>query len=126
MAIIIDEIALPNTLVFEDEFTRSSMRLQKDISLTGALIAEPSVLVSGRPITLRGGVNHAWVLRSLMVALRASANTPGEKGLHVHGTEYTVLWDHDRGAISVTQFKPYGVFHDAMKYRNLILRLVET
>jgi hypothetical protein len=125
MSITIDGIALPNTLVFVDEFTRSVAQLHKKTSLTGKLIAQHSTLISGLPITLKGGPNHAWVQRPLLLQLRASADAGEEITLHFHGTDYTVIWDHERGALEVEQLRPHGTIKDSIKYRSLILRFVE-
>jgi len=125
MGIQIDDIDLPNTLVFANEFSRSGITLNAELSLTGKLIAEESVQQSGQPIELRGGPNYAWVDRPLMAALRANADEGGEHDLNFHGQHITVLWDADRGAIEAEQRRPWGHTNDTIGYRSLVLRFLE-
>lgn len=125
MGIRIDAIDLPNTLVFSNEFTRSRITLNAELSLTGKLIAEESAQASGQPLELRGGPYHAWILRPVIAALRACADEGGEHNLEFHGQHITVIWDAAKGAISVDQMRPYGDVSDDMRYRSLVLRFLE-
>jgi hypothetical protein len=54
MAITLGAIALPDTLVWEDEFSWSPVAQSTEYSLTGALIVQEAIKLAGRPITLVG------------------------------------------------------------------------
>lgn len=68
-------VALPDNLYWSDEFDWSPVRQARTYTLTGAMIAEESTALAGRPITLEG----AWVPRTTvqaLVVLEAQEATP--------------------------------------------------
>jgi hypothetical protein len=66
-------IALPDDLVWTDEFSWVPVVQKKTVTLTGALIIETGVRLAGRTITLAADPDMAWVTRSTVLALRAWA-----------------------------------------------------
>lgn len=68
------EIALPNDLLWVDEFKWTPVTSTGSYSLAGALIIEQGVKLAGRPITLEPpDSGMAWVPRSTVQALKEAA-----------------------------------------------------
>jgi hypothetical protein len=76
MAITLGVIALPDTLVWEDEFTWSPVAQSAEYGLTGALIVQAAARLAGRPITLVGksdGTAHTGgISRTNLLALQTA------------------------------------------------------
>lgn len=67
---VVTGITLPQGLVWSDELTWSPVAMETTYSLTGALIFERAEKQAGRPITLTGGRNFAWISRADLLSLR--------------------------------------------------------
>jgi hypothetical protein len=65
----LDEVIIPNSVVWIDEFSYSPIQQTKSYTLSGALVLESGVKQAGRPITLEGRVDSGWVNRSIVDAL---------------------------------------------------------
>lgn len=63
-------IELPD-LVWQDEYQHSDIYQSTERSLSGALILSETTATGGRPITLAGGLNHAWLSKTAVDALQA-------------------------------------------------------
>lgn len=81
MAITLDAIVLPDTLVWEDEVPWSPVVQSVEYSLTGALIVEEATRQAGRPITLAGQSDSdshtGWMTRNDLLTLRAALTVAG-------------------------------------------------
>lgn len=74
------EIALPNDLLWTDEFKWTPVSSTGSYSLAGSLIIEQGVKLAGRPITLEPPeLEMAWVPRSTVHALKEAAALPARK-----------------------------------------------
>jgi hypothetical protein len=98
MAITLDEISLPDGLIWEDEFTWSPVAQSTDYGLTGALIVQEAVKLAGRPMTLVGqseGRQSAacWISRANLLTLQTA--------LHAAGATFTLTL-HDARTFTVT------------------------
>lgn len=71
MSISLDAIALPDDLIWTDEFDWTPVQQSQQYTLTGALVLETGVKLAGRPMTLVGGQGAAWVTRETVKALYA-------------------------------------------------------
>lgn len=71
-------IALPNDLLWVDEFKWVPAVQNRSYSLTGSLIVESALKLAGRPITLEGKADMAWVSRTTLAALRVWAALPNQ------------------------------------------------
>ena len=71
MSITLDAVTLPVDLIWTDEFDWSPVEQNSYYTLTGALIVESGNKLAGRPITLAGADNAAWVDRTTLTALYA-------------------------------------------------------
>ncbi len=84
MAITLDAITLPQGLLWEEEFTWSPLAQATEYSLTGALIVEQATKQAGRPITLIGGKDFAWMTRAQVAILKAVLDTGAVMTLTLH------------------------------------------
>jgi hypothetical protein len=81
MTITLGIIALPETLVWEDEFTWSPVAQNTEFSLTGALIVQTATRQAGRPITLvgqsDGNAHTGGISRTNLLTLQTALNVLG-------------------------------------------------
>lgn len=92
MAITLGALTLPQGLRWADEFDWSPITLVISYSLTGALIVERVEKQAGRPITLVGGKDWAWLTRSEVESLKALLDAGEEMTLTLHDNRtFTVL-----------------------------------
>lgn len=68
-------LTLPDDLLWSDEHSWTRATAHVDYLLTGALLLEMSERQAGRPITLVGAPDLAWVTRVTVERLYAWANT---------------------------------------------------
>lgn len=102
---------LPPDLVWSDEFSAwSPVEQALEYSLTGALLVDVGTRQAGRPITLSGTVDAAWMQRAQALRLHAWRALPGaEFVLALHdGSTRTVLFDHAKGGIVAPQLIDYA------------------
>lgn len=71
--ITLDTIELPADLFWQDEVEWTPIEQNEEFSLGGALLIEQGEKLAGRPITLAGEDNVAWVKRSVVEDLMAKA-----------------------------------------------------
>ncbi len=84
---------LPGGLTWADEFGWTPVEQTSEYSLTGALIVQEGERQSGRPITLLGGRNAAWIDRGLALQLQALASVPEQQlTLSLWGVDYSVMF----------------------------------
>jgi len=92
VSIYLNNIKLPDGLRFSDEFTWSPLTQATEYSLTGALIVHQGEKQAGRPITLEGGKDFAWLTRTEVAALKALLDAGEEMTLILHDNRtFTVL-----------------------------------
>lgn len=84
MAIYLDNVRLPDGLRWSDEFAWTPVAQATEYSLTGALIVEQATKQAGRPITLVGGKDFAWLTRSALTSLKTLLNTGAPMTLTLH------------------------------------------
>jgi len=104
-------IELPIDLIWSDELAWSPVEQSVAMSITGAMIIDTSARTNGRPITLSGDQNHAWMPYSIVSQLRAWADDPTtEMTLSIGSSSYTVIFRHnEKPAIDVTPVIDYSV-----------------
>ena len=92
MALTLGALTLPQGLRWADEFTWSPLTQATEYSLTGALIVHQGEKQAGRPITLEGGKDFAWLTRTEVAALKALLDAGEEMTLTLHDARtFTVL-----------------------------------
>jgi hypothetical protein len=98
MAISLDAITLPSDLIWIDEYSHTPVRQSIATAVDGSLIVEAAAQVKGRPITLQGGDNAAWIDRATLEQLRAKQYQPGLVMTLIHNSSsYSVLFIHPGG-----------------------------
>lgn len=90
-------LTLPEQLDWSDELSWQPVVAQTEYSSTGALMIDTWVKQAGRPITLVGSQERAWISRANSITLQAWASIAGaELALVLRGQTYTVAFDHSR------------------------------
>ena len=123
-------LELPDDLLWEDEFTWAQVAQATERGITGALIVDAMARNGGRPITLAGTAETAWISRADMLTLKAWAAIPGQEfALVVRGVAHNVIFDHGTGdtTTSVAQ-QPVMAFSNMQAddyHSNLRLRFLE-
>lgn len=121
-------ITLPDDLEWPDEHSWSPVVQSSAYTLTGALLVESSTRQAGRPITLQGTEDSAWLARLTLQALTAWAAVAGRvMTLQLRGVDHDVMFDHPRGAIEATPVAAYSIdtITDSDFYAALALRFIK-
>ena len=121
-----DTLLLPDDLMWSDEFAWTPAVSTMSYLLTGALLIETALRQKGRPITLTGPADMAWVTRAVVNRLYDWAAQPGqtfELKLSA-GQVFTVGFRHHETAIEAEPVTGFSSRNDADYYR-VTIRLVE-
>ena len=127
-----DEVVLllPDDLLWSDEHAWSPVVSAASYLLTGALLIQSATRLAGRPITLVGAPDMAWVSRATVEQLRAWAalaltDSRGRFRLTLSdGRAFTVAFRHDDTALEAEPVLGFPARSDTDLYR-LTLRLME-
>ena len=88
-------LLLPPDLIWADELTWSAVAQSTERGIFGTLIIDAMARNGGRPITLQGDGDSAWIDRGTLRTLGAWAQTPGLRmALDVRGEVFSVVFDH--------------------------------
>lgn len=123
-------LLLPDDLLWSDEHAWSPAVATTSYLITGALLIQSATRQAGRPITLVGAPDMAWVTRATVEQLRAWAafpvsNTAGRFLLtFVDGRVFTVAFRHSETAIEAEPVLGIPARADTDFYR-LTLRFLE-
>lgn len=91
-------LALPDDMLWPDEYDWRAVEQRTVYSITGALIVDAAAKLAGRTITLDG--SHTWVARSVVDTLLEWAALPLQTfTLAYRGVNHTVIFDHAAAAI---------------------------
>jgi len=74
--ITLGTLALPPDMRWSDEHSWLPVGASAKVTLTGAKIVQIGNLQAGRPITLEGGLDFAWISYAEVEALRTMASDP--------------------------------------------------
>ncbi len=127
-----DEVVLllPDDLLWSDEHGWTPAVASASYLITGALLIQSATRQAGRPITLVGAVDMAWVTRATVEQLRAWAAVPvgsatGRFALtFADGRAFTVAFRHSETAIEAEPVLGIPARADTDFYR-LTLRFLE-
>ena len=127
-----DEVALllPDDLLWSDEHAWTPAVATTSYLITGALLIQSATRQAGRPITLVGAPDMAWVTRATVEQLRGwvafpVSNTTGRFALtFVDGRSFTVAFRHTETAIEAEPVLGIPARADTDFYR-LTLRFLE-
>lgn len=104
-------ITLPDDLQWIDEFDFTAVAQRVGRSVTGALQVDEVALSAGRPITLQGADDRAWIARAVLDTMRGWAQTPNTPlTLNLRGTDYTVIFDRQGG--KPIEARPVQIYDD--------------
>lgn len=119
-------VALPDDLVWADEFAWQPVEQSVQRSLTGALIVQAQARTGGRPVTLAAESDSVgWVDRATVEALEALASVPAPSlTLTLRGVMHAVLFRHQDGAIEARPVVGYSDVQSADPY-HLTVRLMK-
>lgn len=125
MPIRLATVPLPADLEWVDEFAWTPVSQTITPTLTGALVIEEHALQAGRPITLVGGMEAAWVARTTLLALTALLTPTRVMTLTLADNRlFTVMWRHGDKPLEaqpIVRLTPVA----AEDWYSLTLRLVE-
>ena len=123
-------LPLPDDLLWSDEHAWSPAVASTSYLITGALLIQSATRQAGRPITLMGAPDMAWVTRATVELLRAWAAIPiGTATGHfaltfADGRSFTVVYRHAEAAIEAEPVLGIPARADTDFYR-LTLRFLE-
>ena len=123
-------LSLPPDLIWADELTWSAVAQSTERGIFGTLIIDAMARNGGRPITLQGDGDSAWIDRGTLRTLGAWAQTPGLRmALDVRGEVFSVVFDHgpeeETRAIAMSAVIDYSDKQDGDYYCSLVLRFIE-
>jgi hypothetical protein len=123
-------LTLPDDLLWADEHTWSPAVVSVSYLLTGALLVQSALRQAGRPITLAGPLDMAWVTRGVVGTLYDWAAVPlGESAGRfeltlLDGRTFTVAFRHADAAIEAEPVLGFPARSESDFYR-LTLRFLE-
>ena len=123
-------LSLPPDLIWADELTWSAVAQSTERGIFGTLIIDAMARNGGRPITLQGDGDSAWIDRGTLRTLGAWAQTPGLRmALDVRDEIFTMVFDHgpeeETRAIAMSAVIDYSDKQDGDYYCSLVLRFIE-
>ena len=122
----LDDITLPDDLLWINEFDWNPVAQSTKRSLTGALLVQEGQLIHGRPIVLSGNGDAGWVSRLTvqnLYALSKAANKTMTLTLP-DSRQFTVIFDRsNRAPVEAQQVMPFAYPDDDNQYL-LTLRLL--
>jgi hypothetical protein len=123
-------LLLPDDLLWSDEHAWSPALSSVSYLLNGALLVQSAVRQAGRPITLVGALDMAWVTRAVVGSLQLWAAVPlaGSTGRFeltlADARVFTVAFRHFETAIEAEPVTGFPARAESDFYR-LTLRLME-
>lgn len=125
MSITLDEITLPEDLIWMDEFGWSPRQQTESYTLTGALVVETGIKQKGRSITLVGGDNAAWIDRNTLTALYAKLSSIEPMALTLNDARtFSVEFRSDASPIDAAPIIDYST-PDSADWYSLTLKLIQ-
>lgn len=119
-------LTLPGDFDWEDEYTWTPVVQDAGYTLTGAMVVETASKQTGRPITLVGADDRAWVTRAALDQLRTWAAIPGQQlTLTLRSVARDVLFRHQDGAIDAVEQILFFEDPQSGTYYRLTLRFME-
>lgn len=127
--VTLEELPLPNDLLWTDEFQWTPVQATNTYTLTGALIIEQGVRQAGRPITLAADPDMAWVTRATVQKLRDWSAIAGRKFKLVleYATDvrqFVVVFRHEGDPVGAAPVKGFPGHADGDWFR-VSLKFIE-
>jgi hypothetical protein len=124
--ITLGSVSLPPDLQWADEFAWVALGATATVSLTGAEIVQTGTLQAGRPITLQGGTDFAWLDYATVESLRTLASAAGATYTLTlpDGRTYNVRFRCEDTPVEATpvqhRVSPDTTLRDALQYVPII------
>jgi len=124
------ELVLPDDLLWSDEHAWTPVLASTSHLITGALLIQSATRQAGRPLTLVGAADMAWVTRATVEQLRSWAALPvsdasGRLSLtFADGRSFTVAFRHADTPLECEPVLGFPARRDGDFYR-LTLRFLE-
>jgi hypothetical protein len=114
---LLDNLTLPEDLLWADEFDWTPIEQSQSYSVTGALIIQSGTKQAGRPITLSGGNDYGVISRATLKLLSAklAINSPMALTLN-DGRVFSVIFNHSKNPIEAKPWIDYSTPEDADFY----------
>ena len=125
MAITLGGVSLPD-LSIEQEYGWTGVEAAVDRTVGGSPVVWERE-ITGRTLDLVGGDDMGWITRSTLESLKSlAAVVRGTYTLSFEGTDYTVRFRHEEGAIEAAPVIPRPNQASGDYYRNVRIRLMIT
>lgn len=122
----LDDIVLPDDLEWTDEFQWTPIAQNTEYSAGGSLLVQESTKLKGRPITLQGESDMAWITRTVLDALAAKRNIKGlTMTLTISSILYKVMFKQSDTPIDVTPIRKGDYFSSDSYFKVNALRFME-
>ncbi|GKS96951.1 hypothetical protein [Acidovorax sp. SUPP2825] len=123
-------LVLPEDLIWSDELTWSAVAQKTERGIFGTLIIDAMARNGGRPITLQGDGDSAWIQLGTLRTLKAWSSVPGLRlTLGLRGEPFTVVFDHgdaeETKAMAMAAVIEYSDKENSDHYCSLVLRFLE-
>lgn len=123
-------VELPEDLLWTDELTWSPVAQSTERGIFGTLIVDVMQRHGGRPITLQGSGDSAWIERGTLRQIAAWLAIPGLRlRLDIRGELFEVIFDHGADettrTITMEDVIDYSDKQDQDYYCSLVLRFLE-
>ena len=114
-------LALPDDLEWIDQYNWTTTRETVNTSLSGALVIQTAQQTAGRPITLKGGIDYAWLAKDDIEKLQQLADAGENMTLTFKdNTSFTVRFRYSQGAFEANPIAP-----NLDDFNNVVIRLME-
>ncbi len=122
---LLDNLTLPEDLIWVDEFDWSPVQQTQTYSITGALIIESGTKQAGRLITLSGDSSSGLISRADLKLLQIKSNTNLTMVLMLNDARtFNVIFNHTKNPIEAKPWIDYSTPDDADFYTLKINLLV--
>ena len=120
-------LTLPDDLVWADELTWRQVEQTEQYLLTGGLWLQAQARLAGRPITLTGAANAAWISRADLLTLLSWKALPGQQFSLVLRSEgaRTVIFNQQAGAVEAQPVIDFSMVDAGDYYNSLVLRFLQ-
>lgn len=93
--ITLNDIELPDGLVWPGQTDYCAIKQQNEPSITGVMILSRGRMQDGRPITLVGNGN-AWTTKKVAIEIGETRINPALLSLNYNGKTFKVRWDYSQ------------------------------
>lgn len=117
--IVLQQLELPNSLVWLDEFEQPTVSQTHKRTLAGSIVIFSGSRPNGIPVTITSGPDYGWVKRSIVLQIKSLADQAGlVMTLDIKGKSFNVVFDHsNNNAFTAIPIYPYANPTDTDYYK---------